>query len=51
MAEQKGLPVIGPFLGEGEEELRKMQPVFSRLIATTPDRLPEKLGAMLISLA
>lgn len=51
LAEQKGLRVIGLFLGEGEEELAKMQRLFPRLIATTPDRLPEKLGAMLISLA
>ena len=51
LAEQKGLRVIGLFLGEGEEELHKMQRLFPRLIATTPDRLPEKLGAMLISLA
>ena len=50
-AEQQGLKVIGLFLGEGEEELRKMQRLFPRLIATTPDRLPEKLGGMLISLA
>ena len=46
-----GLRVIGLFLGEGEEELAKMQRLFPRLIATTPDRLPEKLGGMLISLA
>ena len=51
LAEQKGFKVIGLFLGEGEEELRKMQRLFPRLIATPPDRLPEKLGGMLISLA
>jgi len=51
LAEQKGIKSIGLFLGEGEEELRKMQRLFPRLIATTPDRLPEKLGSMLISLA
>ena len=51
LAEQKGIKVIGLFLGEGEEELRKMQRLFPRLIATAPDRLPEKLGSMLISLA
>lgn len=50
-AEQKGIKVIGLFLGEGEEDLRKMQRLFPRLIVTTPDRLPEKLGGMLISLA
>ena len=50
-AERKGIKVIGLFLGEGEEDLRKMQLLFPRLIATTPDRLPEKLGGMLISLA
>jgi len=50
-AEQQGIKVIGLFLGEGEEELRKMQRLFPRLIATSPDRLPEKLGGMLISLA
>jgi hypothetical protein len=51
VAEQKGIKVIGLFLGEGEEDLRKMQLLFPRLIATTPDLLPEKLGGMLISLA
>ncbi|CAG0935189.1 hypothetical protein TFLX_04021 [Thermoflexales bacterium] len=51
LAEQKGLKVIGLFLGEGEEDLRKMQQLFPRLIVTSPDRLPEKLGGMLISLA
>jgi hypothetical protein len=50
-AEQKGIKVIGLFLGEGDEDLRKMQRLFPRLIVTTPDRLPEKLGGMLISLA
>jgi hypothetical protein len=50
-AEQQGIRVIGLFLGEGEEELRKMQVLFPRLIVTTPERLPEKLGGMLVSLA
>ena len=50
-AEQKGLKVIGLFLGEGEEELRKMKLLFPRLIVTEPERLPEKIGGMLISLA
>ena len=50
-AERQGITVIGLFLGEGEEDLRKMQRLFPRLIVTTPDRLPEKLGGMLISLA
>ena len=51
LAEQKGITVIGLFLGDGEEELHKMQRLFPRMIATTPDRLLEKLGGMLISLA
>jgi hypothetical protein len=51
MAEQKGIRVIGLFLGEGEEELRKMKLLFPRLIVTAPEWLPEKLGSMLISLA
>ncbi len=50
-AEQIGIRVIGLFLGEDEEELRKMKLLFPRLIVTTPERLPEKLGSMLISLA
>jgi hypothetical protein len=50
-AEQKGIRVIGLFLGEDEEELRKMKLLFPRLIVTAPERLPEKLGSMLISLA
>jgi hypothetical protein len=50
-AEQKGIRVIGLFLGEEEEELRKMKLLFPRLIVTAPERLPEKLGSMLISLA
>ena len=50
-AKQKGIRVIGLFLGEDEEELRKMKLLFPRLIVTTPERLPEKLGSMLISLA
>jgi hypothetical protein len=49
-AEQKGIRVIGLFLGEEEEELRKMKLLFPRLIVTAPERLPEKLGGMLISL-
>jgi hypothetical protein len=51
LAEQKGIRVIGLFLGEGEEELRKMRLLFPRLIVTEPERLPEKLGEMVISLA
>jgi nitric oxide reductase activation protein len=50
-AEQQGITVIGLFLGEDEEELRKMQVLFPRLIVTTPEQLPEKLGGMLVSLA
>jgi nitric oxide reductase activation protein len=50
-AEQKGIRVIGLFLGEDEEELRRMKLLFPHLIVTTPERLPEKLGAMVISLA
>ena len=51
LAEQKGIRMIGLFLGEGEEELRKMKLLFPRLIVTEPERLPETLGGMLISLA
>ncbi len=50
-AEQQGIKVIGLFLGEGEEELHKMQVLFTRLIVSTPEQLPEKLGGMLVSLA
>jgi hypothetical protein len=50
-AERQGIKVIGLFLGEGEEDLRKIQRLFPRLIVTTPERLPEKLGGMLIRLA
>ncbi len=51
VAEQKGLKPIGLFLGEREEDLEKMGKLFKRLINVPPDRLPEKLGGMLISLA
>jgi hypothetical protein len=50
-AEQKGIRVIGLFQGDDEEELRKMKLLFPRLIVTAPERLPERLGGMLISLA
>jgi hypothetical protein len=50
-AEQKGIRVIGLFLGEDEEELRTMKLLFPRLIVTVLERLPKKLGSMLISLA
>lgn len=48
---QAELDGIGLFLGEDEEELRKMKLLFPRLIVTAPELLPEKLGSMLISLA
>ena len=51
LAEQKGIKPIGLFLGEQDEDLKRMQRLFKRLIHTPPDRLPEKLGSMLISLA
>ncbi len=51
LAEQKDIRVIGRFLGEGEEELRKMKALFPRLIVTEPKQLLEKLGGMLIGLA
>ncbi len=51
MAEQKGIKPIGLFLGEQDEDLKQMQRLFKRLINTPPDRLPEKLRSMLISLA
>ena len=57
IAERKGLKPIGVFLGgegdkdEEEESVAKMKTLFPRLIATTPDRLPDLLGRMLISLA
>ncbi len=53
-AERQGVRPIGLYLNDGPEdaeEQRKMQQLFTRLIVTTPDQLPEKLGSLLLSLA
>lgn len=50
-AEKQGIKVIGLFLGEGEEELRKMQRLFPRLVHCTTPQLPDKLGKVLVNLA
>ena len=50
-AEQRGLKPIGLYLGRSPSDLTQMRQLFARLIDTTPDRLPEKLGSLLISLA
>ncbi len=50
-AERQGIRPIGLYLGRSTSDHAQMQKLFARLIECQPDRLPEKLGSLLISLA
>jgi Mg-chelatase subunit ChlD len=48
---QRGITAIGIYLGDEEEDYQKSKMLFPRLVHTTANQLPAKLGAMLRALA
>ncbi len=47
--ERQGITPIGLYLGEGCN-MSQLESLFPRLVITSGERLPEKLGSMLMSL-
>ena len=49
--ERIGITTVGIYLGNDPDDLSKLRQLFSRLVVTRGEELPEKLGNVLKSLA